>query len=368
MSRSRPVLAVCALLVAVACSACSGGSASTSPSGTGSGAGSNAPSGPLAVVGWGGLSDQASKLFATSFSKSSGVQVSFQDNPGGQVAAIQAQNAAGQVKWDVADALSQDQMLELAQKGLLQKLPAQVMTKLRTLMPGAVEPWGIKYGTLSNVIACNAAIATHCPRTPAQFFDVKGFPGTRTLYSYDPLGALTMAALANGASPTHIFPINIDQAFNTLNRIKPSIKVFYQSGDQSEQLFRTGEVSMGLLWNGRAYDLQKHPVTHLKLATSWDGATYEPSVEVALKGAPNLQAAYDYLEWIAAHPGIAAKYSDLTTYGFASHAALAKVAPGLRKWLPESPANMAQQVSPDYSWYVAHLPEITSKWNDFISG
>ncbi|HEX3825376.1 MAG TPA: extracellular solute-binding protein [Mycobacteriales bacterium] len=320
------------------------------------------------MVGWGGISDKASELFSDSYTKSSTVKVNFQDNPGGQVAAIQAQNAAGKVKWDVADALGQDQMLELAQKGLLQKLPANVAANLQASMPGQVEPWGIKYGTLSNVFACNSAAVSKCPTTPAQFFDPTGFPGTRTLYSYDPLGALTMAALANGASPNHIFPININQAFATLNKIKSSIKVFYSSGDQSEQLFRSGEVAMGVLWNGRAYDLQQHPASNLKLVTSWNGATYEPSVEVVLKGAPHQQAAYDYLEWIASHPSVAAQYSDLTTYGFPTKAALAQVKPSLRKWLPEAPANASQQVSPDYQWYVAHLAEITSKWNDFIGG
>jgi putative spermidine/putrescine transport system substrate-binding protein len=319
------------------------------------------------VVGWGGISDKASQLFSSAFSDSSGVDVKFQDNPGGQVAAVQAQNAAGAVKWDVADALSQDQMLQLADKGLLQTLPTDVMSKLQAAMPGAVEPWGIKYGTLSNVFSCNTASVSKCPTTPAQFFDPTDFPGTRTLYSYDPLGALTMAALANGASPDHIFPINIDQAFQTLNKIKSSIKVFYQSGDQSEQLFRSGEVTMGVLWNGRAYDLQQHPNSKLKVTTSWNGATYEPSVEVVLKGSKHQQAAYDYLEWIASHPDLAAQYSDLTTYGFPNTAALAQVKPGLRKWLPESPANSSQQVEPDYKWYVAHLSEITSKWNDFIS-
>jgi putative spermidine/putrescine transport system substrate-binding protein len=307
-------------------------------------------------------------LFSAPFSQAVGVQVTFQDNPGGQVAAVQAQNAAGQVKWDVADAISQDQMLELAQKGLLQTLPADVAAKLQAGMPGAVEPWGIKYGTLSNIIACNADIAAKCPTTPKEFFDVADYPGTRTLYGYDPLGALAMAALANGASPDHLFPINIDQAFKTLNSIKSSVKVFYQSGSQSEQLFRTGEVAMGLLWNGRAYDLIQHPVAKLKLTTSWNGATYEPSVEVVLKGAPHAQAAYDYLEWIASHPAIGAQYSDLTTYGFPSSASLAAVQPALRKWLPEAPANAGQQVSLDYKWYVANLTEITAKWNDFISG
>jgi ABC-type glycerol-3-phosphate transport system substrate-binding protein len=158
MSRSRSILVIGALLVAAACGACSGSGTAAS-----SGASSDSPSGPLTIVGWGGISDQASELFAKSFTESTGIQVDFQDNPGGQVAAIEAQNAAGQIKWDVADAIDQDQMLELAQKGLLQRLPASVTAKLQALMPGSVEPWGIKYGTLSNVIACNADMVTHCP-------------------------------------------------------------------------------------------------------------------------------------------------------------------------------------------------------------
>ena len=325
------------------------------------------PSGPLVVVGWGGLSDTASQLFSNSFTKATTVQVKFDDNAGGQVAGVEAQSAAGSIQWDVGDALGQDQADEMAQKGLLQPLPANVSAELNKLMPGAVLPYGIKYGTLSNVIACNSALVARCPTTPQEFFDVKDYPGTRTLYGYDPLGALALATAAEGVPYKSIFPINITKAFAMLDKIKPDIKVFYQSGDQSEQLFRTGEVAMGILWNGRAYDLATHPTSQLKVKTSWNGAPYEPSVEVVVKGTPHLQAAYDYLEWIAAHPQIAARYSTLTTYGFPSQKSLAAVPPALAKWLPEYPANFSQRIDLDYAWYVAHLKQITTLWNNYIS-
>lgn len=71
------------------------------------------------------------------------------------------------------------------------------------------------------------------------------------------------ALLADGVPPEKLYPLDIDRAFKSLDRLKPQITTWWSSGAQSQSLIRDGEVEMLAMWNGRASNLsvkQKIPV------------------------------------------------------------------------------------------------------------
>src|SRR5207245_9630631 len=166
----------------------------------------------------------------------------------------------------------------------------------------------------------------------------------RTLYANGPLIAMALALQADGVPKDKLFPMDMNRAFRKLQQLKPSIKVFWRSGDESEQLFRNGEVAMGTLWNGRAFHLAK---TMRKFKVMWEGAVYEPTYLTVVKGAPNAGNAFRYIEWVATHPDGMAKYAEKSTYDFPNPEIFKLLPPDIVKWLPSYPDNFAKQVRLD---------------------
>jgi putative spermidine/putrescine transport system substrate-binding protein len=326
-------------------------------------------SGELVIASWGGLSDEVSDLFASGFEEATGVTVRFEPVPGQQVAGMQAQAEAGNVQWDIGDALGGDAAAALVAEDLVAELPEDVAARLEESLPGAVKPFGINYGSLSNVIACNAAIAEKCPTTPAEFFDVENFPGRRTLWADNAQVALALALAADGVPYDQIYPMDLDRAFAKLESIKGEIDVLYSSGDQLEQLFRSGEVAMGIAYNGRAFALSTGEGSDdLDMQTSWEGAVYNPTMLVVYKDSPNPAAAFAYLEWVASHPDVAVEYSETSTYGFPNQAIFDSIDPALGEWLPENPAHFDRRIELDYDWYQQNKQEVDDRWVEFTTG
>jgi putative spermidine/putrescine transport system substrate-binding protein len=324
--------------------------------------------GPMVIVGWGGISNKlGQELFSDLFATTTGSHVQWVAAPGQQVAALQAQHAAGQMEWDVANALVGDQLAVLSQQGLIRKLPPDLKARLEQQMPNGVTDYGVEYATVSDVIVCNSKEVAACPKTPHDFFNVTDFPARRSLYIGAPLVAMAMALEADGVPPARVFPMDIDRAFRKLQAIRPSIRVFWQSGDQSEQIFRSGEVGASILWNGRARDLAMHPTDRMTVEASWQGAIYEPAFTVMVNGAPHPNAAAKYLEWLVEHPDAMARYSEQTSYGFPSLQLFKLLSDDIARWLPEYPAHFSDQVRIDHSWYLQNKGEIDSRWKEFTS-
>jgi putative spermidine/putrescine transport system substrate-binding protein len=325
--------------------------------------------GPLVVAGWGGFTNKLSQdVFSDDFTVASGTQVQWLAVPGQQVAAIQAQTSAGQIQWDIAVSLLADQFALLKQQGLLLKLPAKFKAHAEKEMPDGVNDYAISGATVSDVITCNSKSIAACPKTPKDFFNLKDFPGNRSMYNGGPLIAMAMALQADGVPADRLFPMDIDRAFHKLQEIKPAIKVFWQSGDQSEQIFRNGEVVAAIIWNGRAYNLATHPTDRMVVEVSWQGAVYEPTWTVVVKGAPRSNSALKLLQWIVDHPAGMARYAEKTRYGFPHPGLFKSVDKDIAPWVPEYPGHFKDEARLNYDWYLEHRKDIDARWKEFISG
>ncbi len=143
--------------------------------------------GPMVMVGWGVFPTNLGKIFFSDpFATTTGNQVRSDRCSSQQVAALQAQHA-GQMEWDVANALAGDQLAVLSQQGLIRKLPSDLKARLEKQMPNGVTDYGVEYATVSDVIVCNSKEVAACPKTPQDFFNVKDFPARRSLYVGAPL-------------------------------------------------------------------------------------------------------------------------------------------------------------------------------------
>src|SRR5690606_30131831 len=120
------------------------------------------------------------------------------------------------------------------------------------MLPEAVTPYWLGTDMYATLFAYRTdRFKGDTPQSWADFWDVKRFPGRRSL-SKSPIDTLEQALLADGVPLDKLYPLDLDRAFKSLDRIKPHVAVWWTGGAQSAQIIQSGEVDMVAIWNGRA--------------------------------------------------------------------------------------------------------------------
>lgn len=165
-------------------------------------------------------------------------------------AKLRAMVEAGRVDWDVYN--GDNTWGTDADAQWLEPLDYTVIPK-DEILPGFASTYRVANMLYSIQLAYNTDLIKTAPAGWADFFDLTKFPGKRAIMDYSAGGIFEIALLADGVAPDQLYPLDIDRAIRKLDTIKDSI-VFWQSGAQSEELVGSGEVSMVMTYNARAYD------------------------------------------------------------------------------------------------------------------
>ena len=347
---------VAALAVAGGLAACGGSSSSKGTT-------------KLTIAGWGGALDEGTKKsYLTPFDVENKTTSQFADAPGTQLAGVESQNKAKQIQWDALDSVDGGTAYTLAAKNKLEPLPASLKAKFEgELGAKNVTSFGFAHGNLGNVIVCNMDKMTTCPANMAQFYDTKMFPQSREFGGIISIEAATTAEVAAGMpiSQTATTPIDVKAVIKTLEGLKPKIKVFWQSGDQQVQAMKSGQVSMGIMWSNRAYELAAQGA---KVKIVWLDGAYEPSFWTVLKGAPQAQTAFKLLAWIANHPKNEAQWAQEIHISVPNPAALNYIPKSFSEQLADNPVNYKQLALPNFQWYAQHGTELDTAYENFLRG
>jgi putative spermidine/putrescine transport system substrate-binding protein len=173
------------------------------------------------------------------------------------VAKLLAMHRSGNMEVDLIDT-GDDTLLQLDQAGAL--LPMDY-SAFRLTNPDDLDPIVKRKEQVGNFIYAmvmgyhTAAYPTGKePKSWAEFWDIKAFPGPRTLpdmASGSP--NLEFALVADGVAPTNdkIYPLDIDRAFTSLSRVRPAITKFWDTGALSTQMLADKEVVLASLWSTR---------------------------------------------------------------------------------------------------------------------
>jgi len=166
-------------------------------------------------------------------------------------AKLKAQVQSGSYEWDIT-AITQADLLRAEREGLVEPVDWTVVKKDK-LFPNAVYANGLAYCALGTNLAYRKdKFPQGGPKSWADFWDVKRFPGNRSMLN-NAVRTVQFALVADGVPVDKVFPLDIDRAFRKLDQIKPHIKVWWTQGNQSQQLVRDGEVDLIVMWNARAH-------------------------------------------------------------------------------------------------------------------
>ena len=234
----------------------------------------------LNVVSWGGAYTASQiNAYHKPYSEKTGVKINSLDYSGG-LAEMRAQTESGNITWDLVDVTIADGILG-CDEGMFK--PINPDTELAAAPDGTPASKDFLEGTMSECFVPQIIYSTvmafrkdawggKTPKTMADVFDLKNFPGKRTLQK-KAVNNLEWALIADGVSTKDVYKVldtddGKDRAFNKLDSIKSEV-IWWTVGAVPPQLLADGEAVFGTGYNGRWFSAiaeEKQP-----FAILWDG-------------------------------------------------------------------------------------------------
>jgi putative spermidine/putrescine transport system substrate-binding protein len=221
---------------------------------TAAGSGMAAAADSITVSSWGGSYQEAqAKAFFKPTADALGITIK-EDTTNG-LDDVRLQVTGNAVKWDLTE-LGADECARGTKEGLFEKLDYSVIDASGIDPKLVHDDWvGITYYSVVLIYRTDV-FKENGPKTWADFWNVEKFPGRRALGGAFATETLTVAALADGVPLDKVYPLDIDRALKSLDKIRPHIDAWWTSGAQAMQLIKDGEVDMASIWNGRASTLK----------------------------------------------------------------------------------------------------------------
>jgi putative spermidine/putrescine transport system substrate-binding protein len=314
------------------------------------------------VVSYGGTyQDAQRKAYFEAFAKKYNVNVR-EETWGGDFGKLKAMVESGNVTWDVVD-VEAYMVLRGAQQNLYEKIDYTKVPK-DELLPEAVNDYGVVAVFWSTVLGFNSQHFTGDKPHPvgwADFWNIQKFPEPRALRK-DPVGNLEFALLADGVPKASLYPLDVDRAFASLDKIKSHVKVWWTAGEQPVQLLSTSEVLMSSGWNGRIYSGAKEGKP---IALDWDGGLVSSDWWVIPRGSKNKDVAQDFLAF-ASSAEAQSELPKYIAYGPPNKNAIARIPPDIVKDLPTAPQNLAKQVIINNEWWEKNQAAVLDRWNKWL--
>ena len=285
----------------------------------------------LVVVSWGGSFQEAQrKALFEPFVKEFGIKL-IEDSPSDQ-AKIRAMVKTNNVTWDVVD-LGSYYPDNLGSLGFLEPIDYSIVDNTH-LLPKFAAKYHVGTITYSDILAYRTDVFPEgkAPTSTADFWDVKKFPGRRSMYAL-PLSNYTFAMVALGYKPDEVYPLTdekIDQIYKKMDEVKPHVTVWWKAGAQPAQLLVDKEVVMASAWNGR---IEKVIREGAPIKIIWNGGALQGDSWCIPKGAPNKELAQLFIAWQAL-PEVNWRTSKYISYGPINKKSFDKVDPLYKGALP----------------------------------
>jgi putative spermidine/putrescine transport system substrate-binding protein len=320
----------------------------------------------LTVASWGGnFQDAQRKIYFEPFSKQISKPLLDEAWDGG-IGVLQAKVKAGNPSWDAVEVEADELALGCAD-GLFEKVDWNKLGGKDAFLPSAVSDCGVGAIVWSTAIAYDGAKIADGPKSWADFWDVKKFPGKRALRK-GPKYTLEFALMADGVPANKVYdvlatPEGVDRAFAKLDTLKTDL-VWWTSGAQPLQLLASGEVAMTSAYNGRITGINRSEGKQFKVV--WPGSIYAVDSWVVPKGAENKNAAFDFIAF-ASNPENQAKLPQYIAYGLTNKEAGKALPADQLADLPTTPANMEGALSLDTDFWIDNSEALTKRFDAWLA-
>jgi putative spermidine/putrescine transport system substrate-binding protein len=202
------------------------------------------------------------------------------------------------------------------------------------------------------------------PKSWAEFWDTKRFPGSRGLNRISPSVQLEAALLADGVAPDKLYPLDLDRAFKKLTELRNATKIgIYNSGADQINNLGTGETTYGITYSNRAYLAKRDGIA---INFSYADGFITGNGGAILKGAKNVDGAVAFLEYHM-RPEVLARFAERTGMAPAYEASADSIRPEFKSMMATAPENVKlQHVLSDEYWQ-KNLASIQERWVGWLA-
>ena len=295
------------------------------------------------------------KGYLDPFTEKSGVAV-VRENPSG-LGKLRAMVEAGAVTSVVLE-LSSPELEQAKALDLVEPLDWDAIDPM-PMFEEAKDESGYGYQYYTTLMAWREDV--EAPESWQDFWDVENFPGKRALPDYAAY-ILPMALLADGVPVEELYPLDLDRAFASLERIKDHVAVWWQAGAQPPQLLQDNEVQYAVAWSGRVAGQDGIDFT-------FKDGQLDIAFFVVPKGAdPQQKEAAMGIFYEMSVPENQAVAAEVVSYTGNS--------PDLEPLLPKdridefptTAANKEVQFLSDARWWFENADEVETRWQEFKLG
>lgn len=318
--------------------------------------------GELVVGSWGGSTGALhKKCFFDPFTAATGIKVI--DVAPTSFGKLKSMVEANAPEWDVTLLIDIGQAKRAANEGLTEEVDYSIVNAADLVPEARGSHWTA--GEIETVLMGYRTdkFKDKHPTSWADFWNVEAFPGNRALHNWC-VTTMEAALLADGVPANALYPLDIDRAFASLDKLKPHVKVWWDVSAQgtSQQLLKDGEVDILNGWTGRfgPLILGGDPVN-----MEYGEGLYTIAPWVVVKGAKNMQNAMLFLDFVSRAEPQAALHSELI-YGPTNPKALELIKPEIAKLLPTDPENLKKTVLVDTDYWQAHEAEVTERFTAWL--
>jgi putative spermidine/putrescine transport system substrate-binding protein len=287
------------------------------------------------VASFGGVvQEYQTKLFARPFEAKTGIRVNI--GPNASLALAKLQNASGApAQWDIVS-LSGAEYFEAVSQNLLAPYDYNIIDPTHIPLEYR-ESHGVKFALFLFVMAWDKRqIPDHeAPQTPTEFWDTNRYKGKRSLYTgVAGGGTLEMALLANGVRLNQLYPLDVDRALHSLERLGRRNIIWHSTNAEPIQQLSSGAVALANCFNGRVVSANRSG-GQLGYTPAYSGVMGNPYC--VMQSSANKKEAFEYINYMLNTPKAVAEYMELTNYAVPNTEALQLVSPAIVDLLPTSP-------------------------------
>lgn len=313
--------------------------------------------GEVIVASWGGaVLDAQLVAYIEPFQELTGISVTVAESP--DPSKIKAMVDTGNVEWDLVwlglgDVLALDGYWEEMDYALFDT---------EGIAPEFMGPHSIASVLFAEILAYRTDAYDAEPAGWADFWDVETFPGGRAMPAAAQLPFLEGAVIADGVPIDEVYPIDIDRAFASFDRIKPHVVKWWEAGAQPAQMLTDNEVPMSVAFNGRITPIQQDGAP---VAIQWNEGLLARDDMAIIKGAPNRENALKFAAF-ASLPAPQARFSMQIPYGFINANAADLIPADQLAQLPTAPDILPKLFLRDEAWWAENREAVLDRWNEWI--
>lgn len=317
----------------------------------------------LSVACWGGdYQDAQKQAIFTPFEGATGVSIQVKQADLGR---IKNQIENEEVSTDLLTVPTED-VLSLARGDYLTAIDYKVVDAT-ALSDDIVQQYGVGLAYFSTIIVFPTG-SSSAPQNWESFWDVppvtsgeKPQPDNARALHKSPVGTLEFALLADGVARDELYPLDVDRAFASLDRIRASVVDWYEDGKQPVELVVAGQAGMASAWNVRAAQLQVED----EIRVQWYDGMLSADSWVVPRGAENAEVAMDLINYSTrATPN--ANFSRLVPYGPVNPESLKLLRPDRLAILPSSAPNRSVQFVQNFNFWSDNKDQLTEHFDDWL--